>query len=311
VKLTVTDASGTIRSSAEDRVEIVVNAVPIADAGPDLVGAPGERLVFQGSRSLDSDGSIAEYSWDFRDGATASGKIVEHAFDNPGTYAVRLKVKDNTGQDEAVDYAETQVFINKPPVADAGADVLAVPGDEIKFSGAHSFDSDGEIVAYRWDFGDMEEPVMGGEIARTFNEPGIYSVQLTVTDDSGADNSLATDSVRIAINHAPVADAGPDIVDSQSTITFDAGRSVDADGDALIYSWDFGDGSTATGPVAVHTYAEGGTYPVVLTVNDGTRLKNAVSRDAISVTINRPPVAVAGKNERVCTGDIVVLDGSA
>ena len=41
---------------------------------------------------------------------------------------------------------------------------------------------------------------------------------------------------------------------------------------------------------------------MVLIVNDGTKLANATGRVAISVKINRPPVAVAGKNERVCTG---------
>jgi PKD repeat protein len=309
-RLTVTDASATIRNTASDVTRVVVNAVPIADAGGDLVGAPGESLRFSGARSLDPDGSIAEYLWDFRDGASGSGKLVEHAFAKPGTYGVRLRVKDNTGQAEAVDYGETNVFINAPPVANAGPDIAAVAGDAIRLSAAGSYDTDGKIISYRWDFSDASEPVEGAEVTRIFKEPGVYTAQLTVTDDSGAANALATDSVRFLINHQPVADAGADQVTAQSTITFDGTKSVDADGDALSYAWVFGDGKTATGPVVMHTYAEGGTYPVVLVVDDGTRLKNAASRAAVSVRINRPPVAVAGKNEQVCTGDIVVLDGS-
>lgn len=310
VRLTVTDASGTIRSSAEDTVEVVVNARPIADAGADLVGAPGETLTFQGSRSLDPDGSIAAYLWDFRDGATASGQTVRHAFDKPGTYAVRLQVADNTGQDEAVDFAETQVFINNAPVAVAGADIAAVPGDTVRLSAANSFDTDGEIVSYRWDFSDRDEPMEGAGVERAFDAPGVYSAQLTVTDDSGAANGIATDSLRIAINHRPVADAGPDIVTDRTTLTFDGTRSVDGDGDPLAYSWDFGDGSRAAGAIVTHTYAAGGTYPVVLVVDDGTGLANATARTAINVGINRAPVAIAGDNKRVCTGDIIVLDGS-
>ena len=203
VRLTVTDASGTIRSSASDDMQVVVNALPIADAGPDQIGAPAEKLVFQASRSLDPDGEIAAYEWDFRDGATATGKIVEHAFAAAGTYAVRLTVKDDTGQAAAVDYAETSIFINNPPVADAGADIFAVAGDDVRFSAADSFDSDGEIISYRWDFQDLEAPLDGAEITRVFDKPGIYSVQLTVTDDSGAINGLATDTVSIKINHPP------------------------------------------------------------------------------------------------------------
>ena len=99
---------------------------------------------------------------------TAYGEIARHAFDKPGIYAVQLSVKDDTGQDEAVDQAEASVFINAPPVAEAGADVAGTPGDEIRFSAAASFDGDGTIANYRWNFSDLTEPMEGAEITRTF-----------------------------------------------------------------------------------------------------------------------------------------------
>ena len=310
VRLTVTDASETIRNTASDAMRVVVNERPIADAGPELIGAPGETLVFQGSRSVDPDGTIAEYLWDFRDGSTGTGKTVGHTFSRPGIYSVSLRVKDNTGHDEAIDFAETLVIVNDAPVPDAGRDVIAAPGDEVALSAASSFDPDGSIEKYRWDFSDLDYPVLGREVSRRFSASGVYTAQLTVTDDSGTANSVSSDEVRILINHMPVADAGTDIETNATTVAFDASGSLDADGDPLTYAWDFGDGTTATGISVTHTYAEGGTYPVVLTVDDGTGLRNATHRDAISVVVNRAPVAVAGDNTRVCTGDAVVLDGS-
>lgn len=310
VTLVVTDASETIRNTAEDGMRAVVNARPIADAGPDRVATPGETLTFQGTRSLDPDGEIGAYEWDFGDGATASGSIVRHAFDRPGTYAVQLTVRDDTGHEEAFDHAEALVFVNAPPVAEAGPDAAAAPGDDVRFSAAASFDSDGVIANYRWDFSDRAEPMEGAEVTRSFAGPGVYTAQLTVTDDSGASNGVAVDSVRVAINHRPEADAGPRIVTDATTITFDGTRSLDADGDPLTYAWDFGDGASGAGAIVTHTYATGGTYPVVLAVDDGTGLGNATARTAIDVAINRAPVAIAGENLEVCTGDIVVLDGS-
>ena len=59
VQLTVTDDSGTVRSSAGDSLQVTVNAAPIADAGPDLVGAPGQELSFAAAGSLDPDGDVA------------------------------------------------------------------------------------------------------------------------------------------------------------------------------------------------------------------------------------------------------------
>jgi PKD repeat protein len=310
VRLTVTDSAGTVRNTGSATTRVVVNARPIADAGPELIGAPGQALTLDGSRSVDPDGNIAEYSWEFRDGATASGKSVSHAFAAPGIYKVRLRVRDNTGHDEAIDFQEVRVFINHPPFAVAGPPVIAGPGDEIKLSGARSFDRDGKIASYRWDFSDQAEPLQGVEVSRRFEKPGIYTVKLTVTDDSGAINASTSAETRIAVNHAPVAHAGDNIETNQTTIGFDGTKSVDADGDSLTYAWDFGDGQKANGARVTHTYKEGGNYPVVLVVNDGKGLHNSTSQAAVAVRIDRPPVSVAGVNQTACTGDVLVFDGS-
>ena len=64
----------------------MVNAAPIADAGPDLVGAPGQELTFAAPGSLDPDGDVAEYLWDFKDGAERERRAGPHTFDQPGIY---------------------------------------------------------------------------------------------------------------------------------------------------------------------------------------------------------------------------------
>lgn len=52
------------------------------------------------------------------------------------------------------------------------------------------------------------------------------------------------------------------------SVRFSASGTVDPDGDGLTYGWDFGDGTTATTPIAVHTYTKKGVYFAVLTVRD-------------------------------------------
>jgi PKD repeat protein len=52
------------------------------------------------------------------------------------------------------------------------------------------------------------------------------------------------------------------------TCSFDGTDSWDSDGSVISYAWDFGDGSSETGPLASHTYASPGTYVVRLTVED-------------------------------------------
>ena len=227
------------------------------------------------------------------------------------TYQVRLTVRDDTRQPDALDFDEAEVAINAPPVANAGADLLAAPGDTVVLDAGNSFDRDGSIASHRWEFSDGAGPATGRTVTRTYPQPGVYSARLTVTDDSGAINAVDQDEVAIRINHAPVANAGRDVFTSSNVVSFDGSASADADGDALVYRWDFGDGSPPAGGVKVtHTYAEGGTYPVVLTVDDGTGVENATAIAAVTIKIDRPPVADAGGNREVCAGDVVVLDGS-
>ena len=310
VNLTVTDDSGTSTATASDDTIITVNAAPIADAGPDIIASPGEQIVFSGDRSLDPDGTVSTYNWDFRDGNTAAGQTVVHAFDEPGTYYVRLFIQDDTAHDRAVDYSETTVFINSQPIADAGRDLRVAPGTTVAFDGSNSFDADGQLVSYRWDFSDTGPAADGARVERSFETPGSYTAQLTVADDSGAINGIAETEVAIVVNHQPVAEAGRDRDTSELTIVFDGSGSADADGDGLTYAWDFGDGGEATGLRVVHTYETGGTYPVQLVVDDGTGVANATAHDSLTVRINRSPLADAGANVRACTNDRVTFDAS-
>jgi large repetitive protein len=310
VRLTVTDRSGTKLNSAADSLTVVVNARPVADPGPDRIVAPGEKVVFDGSRSLDQDGDITDYRWDLRDGSVAKGRVVSHSFARPGIYDVRLAVADDSGDADAVDYKEARITVNAAPVADPGADRIAAPGDVVRLSAANSYDPDGKIVSYRWDFSDDSAPVSTAQVERSFTEPGLYTARLTVSDDSGAPNGFESREVEIAVNHAPVADPGDDVVTESLVVSFDGTASVDPDGDALSYRWDFGDGASAIGATVQHTYAVGGTYPIILVVDDGKGFRNSVDQAARSLIIHKPPIANAGGNREVCTGDVITFDGS-
>ena len=161
VTLTVTDNSGTASATAETTIDVTVSAAPVADAGPDQSVAVSE-LVFDGGGSHDPDGTISDYAWSFGDGATASGQVVRHAYARPGTYEVALVVRDDSGAPLNVDRDTASVRINAAPIADAGPDRVAAPGEEVVLDGSGSVDPDGSIAEWLWRFPDGTEATGGG-----------------------------------------------------------------------------------------------------------------------------------------------------
>lgn len=56
-----------------------------------------EEVGFDGSPSVDPDGEVVDYYWDFGDGTTAEGRMVSHAYREAGDYVVTLRVVDDMG----------------------------------------------------------------------------------------------------------------------------------------------------------------------------------------------------------------------
>jgi PKD repeat protein len=318
VRLTVVDDSKTSTNRTSDEMVVTVNHLPIADAGRNRIGMPGQVFVFDGNASVDPDGKIIKYVWEFGDGTIQEGAKVSHSYLNPGKYNVLLTVYDNFEKEGDVGFDEAVVVINLSPVAVAGGDILVAPGEKVLFDGSRSYDTDGKIVFYQWDFSDKKpagklfKAFQSAKVRRSFEASGAYSATLTVVDNYRVENSTSQDKISIRVNHRPRANAGKNIHTSKRTVLFDGLASSDADGDPLTYIWNFGDGTPpGKGARVFHTFAKGGNYPVILTTDDGTGLSNARSTSSISVKINDAPVAKAGGNRNACAGKVVIFDGSS
>ncbi|MCK4871421.1 MAG: right-handed parallel beta-helix repeat-containing protein [Phycisphaerales bacterium] len=80
----------------------IINVPPGADAGGPYSGTAGENIVFDGSGSVDLDGTITSYRWDWDDNGTwdtswSGSPTATHSFPASGSYTVGLQVLDNDG----------------------------------------------------------------------------------------------------------------------------------------------------------------------------------------------------------------------
>ncbi|MDM7926003.1 MAG: PKD domain-containing protein [bacterium] len=300
-------------AGAEDvfATEIRVNAPPVAAAGLVPAAAPGDTLVFDGSGSFDPDGLIQDAVWDFGDGSPAvSGLTVEHVYAESGTYNAVLTVRDDSGVSNGSARAGCPVRVNHAPRPDAGGD-RDLCGLTVDFDGSSSRDPDGGALSLRWDFGDSTS-AHGRRVRHRYPKPGLYPVRLIADDGTGLTNGRAETFIKVHLHSAPVAvlDAPNQVCAGENTL-FDASRSHDADGDLLLFEWDFGDGSRGAGATAEHTFRAGGLYRVLLTVADNSGLPCSESAAAAVIRVIDAPVAHAGPDQTVCANQSVVFDGSA
>jgi PKD repeat protein len=310
VTLRVEDNSDSPCNFGIDKIEVWINAPPVVDIGKDHIISPGDEITFSGEQSYDSDGEIVSYLWDFGDGSVESKMNVIHGFINPGTYRVKLTVRDNTKVKNNFATDQITVIVNDPPEAVANSDKsMVAPGEEIKFDGAASIDKDGEIIAYLWDLGDGASKE-GKSITHKYEKPSLYNVQLAVKDNSTTSSDTNNDSLTIFVNQAPIADAGSSQLVSSSKVSFDGTASKDLDGIIVKYEWDFGDGSSGSGPKPVHIYGNPGTYTVKLTVNDDSNTSNSIDADETTVIVNSAPIADAGPPLTGTPGEEVTFNGS-
>jgi endonuclease G len=124
--------------------------------------------------------------------------------------------------------------------------------------------------------------------------------------------ALLPDQIEIAVEsgtHPPVAAVnGPWVGNEGSSINLSAAASTDADGDALSYAWDFGDGTTAIGVNATKTWAQNGTYTVRMFVTD---IRGLVDSVVTTATIaNVAPSISALPNATLLPGETYAVSGT-
>lgn len=114
----------------------------------------------------------------------------------------------------------------------------------------------------------------------------VYGAVPKTADAGYADSFLDYD---VGGNAAPVAvvNATPTSGNLPLVVSFDGTGSYDPDGSIASYSWNFGDGSTAVGVTAAHTYSSGGNYTATLTVTDNA---GAPSSSSVVISVIDPNV---------------------
>ncbi len=203
-RLTVDDNKGTRCSEAVATVIVDVNTAPIARIDASRSICLGKSLTLDGSGSSDPDGDSLSYDWDFGDSTKKQhGSVARHTFKKGGNYTVKLTVNDGRDYDCSKSVDTINIRVNTPPVADAGLSLACCIDTDSIFDGSNSYDPDGDMLTYTWDFGDGFTGT-GARVTHQYDTSGRYKIVLTVDDGSGSECSSAISSFTVTVNTKPV-----------------------------------------------------------------------------------------------------------
>ncbi len=204
--------------------------------------------------------------------------------------------------------ASAQITIpNQPPVA--ALSVTPTSGTApvtVTASTAASTDVDGTIASSSINFGDGSAAVAGPSASHIYSAAGTYMITATVTDNLGASSSTSTTVSLTSANLPPIASlsVSPTTAYGPVTVSASTAGSSDPDGTVVSSTIDFGDGTSAPGPAASHTYSAAGSYTVVATVTDNS---GASSSTSASITVKAPEVIVSSPTSSSTSSPIHVV----
>lgn len=182
VTLTIADSEGFSDTTSK---QLNVRQYPHADfAYTPSLPYVNETVAFNASSSTPEGGTIVSYLWDFGDGNTASGVTVNHTYTTYGTYLVTLTVTDS---EELTATCTKQIRVIIKPVAEfTKTPQYPLVNQPILFNASASYDPDGTILSYAWNFGDGNTTIVSEPtIYHAYSIADIYKVTLTVTDNDG------------------------------------------------------------------------------------------------------------------------------
>ncbi|HXC17716.1 MAG TPA: PKD domain-containing protein [Holophagaceae bacterium] len=267
----------------------------------------GASQAFAGSATDSSSSATLSYSWNFGDGSTATGASASHTFTNTGTSAttstVTFTATDNTGVSSSDTRTVTVNPVTVPPntvtasITTPSGNVTLNSGANQAFAGSATDSSSSATLSYSWNFGDGSTAT-GATSSHTFTNSGASAITRTVTftatDNTGVSSS---DTRTVTVNPVtvPPNTVTASITTPSGNVTLNSGASQAFAGSAtdssssatLSYSWNFGDGSTATGATSSHTFTNSGTSAITRTVTfTATDNTGVSSSDTRTVTVN-------------------------
>jgi PKD repeat protein len=188
VSLTVSDGVDEETEIKEDYISVIFDA----DFEADVTFGEAQLEVQFTDLSL---GAIIEWTWDFENDGTIDSNEQNpvYVYNEAGIYTVSLTVSDGINEDTEI--KEDYITVLEPLLADFEADVISGEAPhEVHFIDL----STGDVIGWMWDF-DNDGTIDSNEQnpVYIYNEAGVYTVSLTITNSINEDTEIKEDYIEV------------------------------------------------------------------------------------------------------------------
>ena len=221
-----------------------------------------------------------------------SAHIIQHTFSS-GTYLISLYITDGCSQD--IDTAT--ITVSPSPVADFIFTDSICTNAPVTFVDHSTFPLGQFLTSYSWLFGDGDSLSGSANASHQYDSAGVYDACHTVTSSNGCYDTqcrpvtiLSTPQAKFTANDTCLNTQPIQFINTST-------------GGNYFYQWNFGDSNTAVLQNPTHSYQQGGTYNVTLTVSTNYCI-NSISHPVIIHPI--PDVSFTLPSTYVCGEPAVV-----
>jgi len=259
VTLTVVDNNGCEGSAASSAAVLPLPVVSFSiGGGADF--CEGEVISFQNT----SPGVSAGLSWNFTyqpglpvsPGSSSSANAPQFSYQSHGNYTVRLLVLSDIG---CVNSTTQPIYIHDTPIAAFDFNVVCQKSPTV-FTDLSTVQGTSAINSWQWNYGNTSPTETAQNPLYVYPVAGTYNVELIVQSNQGCSDTVVN---AVWVNPTPAISITATNVCEGSETQFD-NQSTPQDATITSWAWNFGDGQTAVGNTAAHTYQLHGNYTVSL-----------------------------------------------
>lgn len=256
VSLTVTSANGCATTVVKGNL---VKFIPLKIEAINNLGIKGcLPITVSPVAKINENVEVGSYQWNFGDGFTSTNATPSHTYTTPGIFNVTLVVTAPGGCADTMVFKEAVKAGNKPETKFTADPKNVCAITPVSFT---DLSTKGTVDEWQWFFGDGSTSAAQNP-THTYNDTGYFNVKLIATNFGCSDTVEIKKFIHIK---PPIAKFDTSYLCSDRfTRTF-----VDQSLGATAWSWNFGDGATATEQNPSHTYAGPGGYTAILTVTNG------------------------------------------